>query len=104
MADQVNHAIKECMVLLGLTMNCYSSHSLRMGKATDLVMGDCLELQLQVAGHWKLWGYGMYVSARDALDCDMGMYRVKFDSPFWLQRIRFFGRPNLGSHIHLNVI
>ena len=59
--DKFAHYLKLCLQLAGLSPNNYTTHSLRIGRATQLAMEGVSETIIKTTGRWKSNAYTKYI-------------------------------------------
>ena len=58
--DMSNRVLGRCVSFAGLPLQCYTSHSFRIGAATSAAMGGYSDSQIQVIGRWTSHTFHSY--------------------------------------------
>ena len=58
---EFNRVLRRCVSFLGLPLQCYTSHSFRIGAATSAAMAGYSDSQIQVMGRWSSHSYRRYI-------------------------------------------
>ena len=59
--DKLAYYLKTCLQLGGLSQDTYTTHSLRIGRATRLVMEGASESVIKSTGRWKSNAFQKYI-------------------------------------------
>ena len=62
---EFNRVLRRCVSFVGLPLQCYTSHSFRIGAATSAAMGGYSDSQIQVMGRWTSHSYRRYIRLDD---------------------------------------